>query len=199
MPSKSSESLMYRYICLPRYQNHLYIGIYKNIAICWVSKAPWCFLTLKSEKKGCAPFLYLVGLSWQRSNDAALHCSAVAAGKDVFLFWTKRSSSMSGSRRKNVVFCRSQNQRELSFVWVWTKGSCLSSEFGQKEVVFRLSIDERNLSFVWVWTKGSCVLSESWRKEAVFRLSLDKKKLSFVWVWTKESCLLSESWRKEAF
>ena len=29
---------------------------------------------------GVLPSLYLVGLSWRRSNDAALHCIAMAAG-----------------------------------------------------------------------------------------------------------------------
>ena len=105
--------------------------------------------------------------------------------ENVFLLWTQRSSLSSGSRRKNVVFCRSLNERKLSFVWVWTKGSWLSSESGRKEAVFHLSLDERKLSFVWVLTKGSCLSSESARKEVVLRLSLDERKLSFVWVWTK--------------
>ena len=35
---------------------------------------------------GVLPSLYLVGLSWRRSNDAVLHCIAVAAGKHTKIF-----------------------------------------------------------------------------------------------------------------
>ena len=129
-------------------QNHVYIGVYKKYSTCWVLKAPWCFLTLKSEKVGVCfpPYNSTVSCIIRQSTKSAVFCNISLDERKLSFIWvlTKGSCLLPESGWKEVAFSLSMDEGKLSFVWVWTKG-----------VVFRLSLDERKLSFVWVWTKGT--------------------------------------------
>ena len=71
--------------------------------------------------------VYLVGLSWRRSNDAALHCIAMAA--EIFDGIHTISFQPKAGCHKLLLFRLNLDERSEG-----------------KDVVFRLSLDEKKLS-----------------------------------------------------